>query len=118
MCPCINCENLEKLSISMIKEHLYFNGIDRSYNKKWIWHDEKVQSIKFVSKKNVREDYELDFDDDLFDMIDDAKYQANLDPIKFKSLLSDAEKPIYPGCTKFTKLSALLKLNNLKARHG
>ena len=47
-------------------------------------------------------------------MIDDAQYETNLDPLKFKRLLSDAEKPIYPNCTKFTKLSALLKLYNLK----
>ena len=50
-------------------------------------------------------------------MIDDAQYETNLDPLKFKCLLSDAEKLIYPYCTKFTKLSVLLKLYNLKARH-
>ena len=29
-CPCLHCENLFKLSISKIKEHLFFNGIDQS----------------------------------------------------------------------------------------
>ena len=50
-------------------------------------------------------------------MIDDAQYESNVDPVKFQSLLNDAEKPIYPGCTRFTKLSALLRLYNLKAKH-
>ncbi|RVW33032.1 hypothetical protein CK203_101237 [Vitis vinifera] len=40
------------------------------------------------------------------------------DPMSFKKLLEDAEKPLYPGCIKFTKLSALVKLYNVKARYG
>ena len=116
-CPCIKCGNLQKIGVKKIKEHLYFNGIDQSY-KQWIWHSEKVLITGFSSKKSIRDDYELDLNDDLFEMIDDAQYETDVDPIKFQSLLNDAEKPIYPGCTKFTKLSALLKLYNLKARHG
>ena len=40
------------------------------------------------------------------------------DPQVFGRLLEDAEKPLYPGCMKYTKLSALVKLYNLKARYG
>ncbi|RVW64870.1 hypothetical protein CK203_066167 [Vitis vinifera] len=40
------------------------------------------------------------------------------DSILFKKLLEDAEKPLYPSCIKFTKLSALVKLYNVKARYG
>ena len=40
------------------------------------------------------------------------------DPMSFKKLLEDAEKPLYPSCIKFTKLSALVKLYNVKARYG
>ncbi|XP_058775331.1 uncharacterized protein LOC131649595 [Vicia villosa] len=36
----------------------------------------------------------------------------------FERLVSDAETPLYEGCTKFTRLSTVLKLYNLKARHG
>ena len=77
-----------KLTVSDIKGHLYFNEIDKCYEQ-WIWHGENVQSTEFAPKKNVREDYGIEFDDNLFDMIDDAQYLANLDPIKFNSLLSD-----------------------------
>ena len=79
MCLFVKCGNLEKLSVSEIKGHLYFNGIDKSY-KRWIWHGENVQSTKFAPKKKCGEDYRLEFNDDLFDMIDDAQYEANLDP--------------------------------------
>ena len=36
----------------------------------------------------------------------------------FGRLLEDAEKPLYLGCMKYTKLSALVKLYDLKARYG
>lgn len=36
----------------------------------------------------------------------------------FERLVSDAEKPLYDGCTKFTRLSTVLKLYNLKAGNG
>ena len=39
-------------------------------------------------------------------------------PKMFESLLSDAEKPLYNGCTKFTRLPTVLKLYNLKAING
>ncbi|KAI5398041.1 hypothetical protein KIW84_063733 [Lathyrus oleraceus] len=39
-------------------------------------------------------------------------------PEMFERLVSDAEKPLYDGCTKFTRLSAVLKLYNLKAGNG
>src|ERR1051325_5180436 len=36
----------------------------------------------------------------------------------FERLVSDAEKLLNKDCTKFTRLSAVLKLYNLKARNG
>ncbi|GJY82815.1 putative transposase-associated domain-containing protein [Tanacetum coccineum] len=37
---------------------------------------------------------------------------------KFQELLLDAEKPLYKGCSDFTKLSAIVKLLNLKGKYG
>ncbi|BFG21094.1 hypothetical protein CerSpe_073680 [Prunus speciosa] len=39
-------------------------------------------------------------------------------PDEFRKFVEEAEKPLYPGCHKHTKLSGLVKLYNLKARHG
>ncbi|KAL0553497.1 hypothetical protein IC582_007392 [Cucumis melo] len=36
----------------------------------------------------------------------------------FDTMFNDAKKPLYPGCKKFTKLSVLVRLYNLKARYG
>ena len=71
----------------------------------------KIPIRKTLSKKiEVRDDHNAYYEDDLFEIIDDAQYESNVDPIKFQSLLNDAEKPIYTGYTRFTKLSALLRL--------
>ncbi|XP_073129612.1 uncharacterized protein [Henckelia pumila] len=39
-------------------------------------------------------------------------------PKAFVKFLEDAEKPLCNGCKRYTKLSALVKLYNTKARHG
>ena len=36
----------------------------------------------------------------------------------YDNLCNDAEKPLYAECTKYTQLSAVLKLFNVKARNG
>ncbi|KAI5353395.1 hypothetical protein L3X38_006288 [Prunus dulcis] len=40
------------------------------------------------------------------------------DPYEFANVIGDGDQPVYPGCRKYTKLSALVKLYNLKAKHG
>ncbi|KAA0051297.1 uncharacterized protein E6C27_scaffold55G00040 [Cucumis melo var. makuwa] len=52
------------------------------------------------------------------EMVEIAHEQYSKDPSGFEKLLNDAEKPLYEGCKKFTKLSTLVKLYNLKVRHG
>jgi hypothetical protein len=37
---------------------------------------------------------------------------------KYQKLIEDARKPLYPGCTSFTKLLATVKLYNLKVENG
>ena len=50
-------------------------------------------------------------------MVEIAYEQYSKDPSSFEKLLNDAEKSSYEGCKKFTKLSTLVKLYNLKVRH-
>ncbi|KAA0051591.1 hypothetical protein E6C27_scaffold174G001350 [Cucumis melo var. makuwa] len=52
------------------------------------------------------------------EMVEIAHEQYSKDPSGFEKLLNDTKKPLYEGCKKFTKLSTLVKLYNLKVRHG
>ncbi|RVW69554.1 hypothetical protein CK203_059352 [Vitis vinifera] len=56
--------------------------------------------------------------DSTIEMVQVAYDDRKNDPKLFETLLEDAQKPLYPGCRNFTKLSALVKLYNLKARYG
>ncbi|CAL9010823.1 unnamed protein product [Prunus brigantina] len=54
----------------------------------------------------------------MVDMCEGAHEHFTENPEEFKKFVEEAEKPLYPGCHKHTKLSGLVKLYNLKARHG
>ncbi|KAF4358384.1 hypothetical protein G4B88_008544, partial [Cannabis sativa] len=41
-CPCLKCGNMERMKIFQIREHLFKNGIDRSY-KVWYHHGKKIR---------------------------------------------------------------------------
>ena len=47
-------------------------------------------------------------------MIQVAHEEYSKDPNEFEKLFNDAEKSLYEGWKKFTKLSTLVKLYNLK----
>ena len=60
-----------------------------------------------------------DVDDDrLEDMIRDVGAQSFAKAHVYGSMSSNTETPLYPGATNFTRLSALLRLMNLKAING
>ncbi|BBG99584.1 transposable element gene [Prunus dulcis] len=121
-CPCVKCVNLKLFGVGIIRDHVYFNGIDQSY-KNWTFHGEPWEATTNASR-NVEEDdghsrysfvsEEIDMDDNDFGDFGDF----GSDPYEFANVIGDGDQPVYPGCRKYTKLSALVKLYNLKAKHG
>ncbi|BBN68756.1 hypothetical protein Prudu_563S000100 [Prunus dulcis] len=73
-CPCVKCVNLKLFGVGIIRDHLYFNGIDQSY-KNWTFHGEPWEATTNASR-NVEEDdghsrysfvsEEIDMDDNDF----------------------------------------------------
>ena len=63
-CPCNQCENIFKLSIQEIREHLFFFGINQNYTI-WIWYEEKDSSEESpsVADETIYQDQEMDLDD-------------------------------------------------------
>ncbi|CAL8991393.1 unnamed protein product [Prunus brigantina] len=59
-----------------------------------------------------------DFVSEEIDMDDNDFGDFGSDPYEFANVIGDGDQPVYPGCRKYTKLSALVKLYNLKAKHG
>ncbi|GJW51026.1 putative transposase-associated domain-containing protein [Tanacetum coccineum] len=108
--------------------HLFRNGIDLSYTN-WTRHGEKDEpSISAPKPVNATTEFvnDIDFASDIpidgpstEEMVNATKDNFDEDDlVKFQELLLDAEKPLYEGCPDFTKLSAIVKLLNLKGKYG
>ncbi|KAL4573860.1 hypothetical protein LXL04_020680 [Taraxacum kok-saghyz] len=116
-CPCVDCKNCQKSVYVKVEEHLILRGFMPDYTC-WSRHGEIM-----VGRNEVHLDLNGDNDDsnnenydNLSGMLHDCEYDiADEDYDKFQELFDESEKPLYDGCTKYTKLSAVLKLFNLKA---
>ncbi|XP_074297156.1 uncharacterized protein LOC141627844 [Silene latifolia] len=119
-CPCVKCGNNVLVDVGDLRNHLLCNGIDKGYTR-WIWHGEDVlpnncRDSADDGGKFQGEYFDVVCEDRVDDMINDFK-ECTEDPHVFDTLASDALKPVYFG-SKFTRLSATLKLYNLKAKNG
>ncbi|XP_024195814.1 uncharacterized protein LOC112198969 [Rosa chinensis] len=130
-CPCTKCGNVEYFSSSVIRDHLFINGIDESYDK-WIDHgeavvdsgtDEDTNSMEYDSDQsesvqcNEGAEYEVELGSDM-ELEDDEDEGLSNECNEFRQFVDNANKPLYPGCDRHTKLNVLVSLYNLKAKHG
>ncbi|KAI5313881.1 hypothetical protein L3X38_043057 [Prunus dulcis] len=51
-------------------------------------------------------------------MDDNNLGNIGFDPYEFANVIGDEDQPLYPDSSKYTMLSALVKLYNLKEKHG
>lgn len=120
-CPCLKCGNCKEYNINIVKEHLYFNGIDVSY-KKWIWHGESLED-------DITEHIETDVEQDTtMNQSESVRNEAFEETLQFETsteniyegihMKEDSDIPLYEGCSEFTKTSAVVRLYNLKAING
>ncbi|KAK3179738.1 hypothetical protein Dsin_032923 [Dipteronia sinensis] len=118
LCLCQGCLNLKFQTSTEIKYHLFSKGIDQRYQK-WIFHGESYPTRASTSGKTTFvEPPRYEKDANMVEMVHDAFEFCKEYPKSFQSLLEDAEKPLFPGCTKYTKVSALMKLYNRKGKYG
>nr|GEZ64052.1 hypothetical protein [Tanacetum cinerariifolium] len=128
LCPCTKCLNHIEHKVEEVKFHLFKNGIDLSYTN-WTRHGEKDEpSISVPKPVNATAEFvdNMDFASNIptdgpatVEMVNATKDNFDEDDlVKLQELLLDAEKPLYEGCSDFTKLYAIVKLLNLKGKYG
>ncbi|KAL4563369.1 hypothetical protein LXL04_027410 [Taraxacum kok-saghyz] len=131
-CPCNNCKNfLSFIDTGEIEYHLLHDGFVPNYTC-WSRHGESLldcsaSSNNLHSNENTfNNDSYLDDDDhhsnernDNFnEMFDDMETNMGADEQeKLHRLFDEAETPLYKG-SRFMKLDVVLKLLNLKLKHG
>eukprot|EP00268_Persea_americana_P019667 TRINITY_DN2010_c0_g2_i4.p1 TRINITY_DN2010_c0_g2~~TRINITY_DN2010_c0_g2_i4.p1 ORF type:complete len:465 (-),score=57.82 TRINITY_DN2010_c0_g2_i4:857-2251(-) len=128
-CPCIKCCNKYYKNREDVHGDLLWNGIMQIYIN-WTSHGEDIYGGEYISDESEE-------GDDMHEMLHDAFGMPNLDggednespeesipdepnmeAQKFYKLLKDAEIELYPGSTKFSKLSFLVRLFHLKCLNG
>ncbi|KAL6518135.1 hypothetical protein OROMI_033836 [Orobanche minor] len=127
LCPCQKCLNVVEVNgQTELYEHLICHGIDRTYTF-WKYNGEdKVEhsssnwtsNYQFVdTDTNVMADIEDSNSGDEKDIPNVINEELHDHPDMHEKLKHDAALPLWPGCTKASKLSAVLTLYNLKAGH-
>ncbi|GJQ99368.1 putative transposon, En/Spm-like protein [Tanacetum coccineum] len=131
-CPCTTCLNHIEHKVEEVQFYLFKYRIDLSY-KKWDKHGEKDEQattaqipVNATTEFVDDTDFNMDFGSEIptdgpatVEMVNATKESFDKDDLaKFQELLLDAEKPLYKGCPDFTKLSAIVKLLNLKVKYG
>lgn len=121
ICPCLGCCYGKRGNADVLRNHLLGNGIDRSYTC-WTMHGEMSNNNVDLGNNETSESNEFDTNTIDYDRIDEMLDVVEEDlrdcPKMFERLVSDSEKPLYDGCSKFTRMSAVLKLYSIKARNG
>ncbi|CAL2278347.1 unnamed protein product [Prunus armeniaca] len=101
-CPCVKCVNLKLFGVGIIRDHLYFNGVDQSY-KNWTFHGEPWEATTNASR-NVEEDDDYSrysFVSEEIEIDDNDFGDFGSDPYEFANVIGDGDQPLYPGCRKY-----------------
>nr|GEU46401.1 hypothetical protein [Tanacetum cinerariifolium] len=126
-CPCTKCLNHIEHKVEEVQFHLFRNEIDISYTK-WNKHEEKDEpstsapkpinaTIEFVDDTDFASDIPTDGPTIVEMLLKHINTFDEDDFVKFQELLLYVKKPLYEGCPDFTKLSAIVKLLNLKGKY-
>ncbi|CAM8944407.1 unnamed protein product [Rhodiola kirilowii] len=117
-CPCKACFNKMKVKVEDLHKHLILKGIDPLY-KVWYMHGEaEPQDVEPQPVESLPEDNDDWEEDNLIVMVNNVAKEFVARPQVVESFKNDSELPLYEGCFRYTRLSATLKLFNLKAKNG
>ena len=144
LCPCSDCENLRRFrDVREVRGHLIRRGFKERYTR-WVWHGEcfeesanaeasKASNVSETSldrENDVREEIGVENIENIdstnctdYDQVDEMMHNIPDDFVDIPefseiNLSKDANVELFPGCTKFSKLSAVFKLFSLKAKNN
>ncbi|XP_042980250.1 uncharacterized protein LOC122310441 [Carya illinoinensis] len=135
-CPCTLCLNNYFLPISQVERHLFIKGIEPTYTT-WIFHGEE-EDLPFIDDDDLHDPEQADpYIDDIDVMLQDIQagnfpnvpspesfYAGGSTSVRsestmnFDQLLVDSQRPLYEGCSKYSKLSFSVKLLHIKTLGG
>ncbi|KAM6594430.1 hypothetical protein CsatA_002133 [Cannabis sativa] len=115
LCPCKFCRNLSHEKVNLLYEHLVINGIDPTYTI-WFHHGEEAPRSDDIEEMNSFDAFNLFSATNIDDCDSEEPVEGPDD--NFIKKLEDAQIALYPQCTKYTKLSAIIALYKVKTTNG
>ncbi|KAG8365833.1 hypothetical protein BUALT_Bualt17G0013000 [Buddleja alternifolia] len=132
LCPCNDCHNTKRKNLLEVKRDLHLKGF-YVYYKEWTHHGESTVPRSFSSRPSNHnndhaqnensgdlDDNDTEIMDELLEMIGemrdaDLPEQSSKSNIEnFERLLSDVRRELYPGRKKYSLLSFIVKLLQIK----
>lgn len=120
-CPCVQCKNMYHHEDDVVEFHLVKYGFTPGYTN-WFFHGESRKRRRIV--RGAGDDMQSlvhdalgisDVGDDPIGLADGPSHGHNDCSKRFEDLL---ETPLYPECNKFSKLSFMVRLFQLKCLNG
>jgi len=128
VCPCRYCKNLQRHHFDIVYEHLVIKGMNPTYTN-WVLHGESsTATMQYKGEGNTYTSNQyIDFEmTETYGMYKDqacfqeanATENTYVEREELQNLVRDAETPLYPGCTNYSKMSATVVLFKHKVTHG
>ena len=136
--PCQDCQNIGRhRNIETLRDHLVRRGFVEGYTR-WTKHGEVVEEDEVTSRlvpdvlrghgvqTNV-ENVEINVENLNAENVENVEADEMMNELEqdfadipgvFEGLGKEKDVALYPGCTSYTKIKAVFKLFNLKAKNG
>ncbi|XP_020094140.1 uncharacterized protein LOC109714114 [Ananas comosus] len=122
-CPCKKCNNVLFKQRNEVEADLVVNGVVTGYTR-WLLHGEEIETIESSDcdsdGESVHDILEAHFGAhnverwETRDLGASDSEEPNEGATKFFKLLKDGNEQLYPGCSRFSKLSFVIKLFHIK----
>ncbi|KAG7559181.1 NAC domain [Arabidopsis thaliana x Arabidopsis arenosa] len=124
-----DCRNLCHQPVARVLEHLVIKGMDQKYkrNECWSKHGDIRTDKSDAEPRREFEAFDLirtafydgeDHSDSQNQNGDDSQEAETKEESDFRKKLKEAETPLYFGCPKYTKVSAIMGLYRIKVKSG
>ncbi|XP_038687488.1 uncharacterized protein LOC119986868 [Tripterygium wilfordii] len=130
LCLCRNCNNGYRHLRATIEFHLFKWGFETTY-RRWVYHGEEssdesedevmherhvdANTYQMIYDYHRAETWVMGVDEVLGEQVPES---PNENAKKLYGLLKDVEEELYPGCEKYSKLSFIVELFQMKCLHG
>nr|CAD1833012.1 unnamed protein product [Ananas comosus var. bracteatus] len=122
-CPCKKCNNVLFKQRNEVETDLMVNGVVTGYTR-WLLHGKEIETIESSDcdsdGESVHDILEAHFGAhnverwETRDLGASDSEEPNEGATKFFKLLKDGNEQLYPGCSRFSKLSSVIKLFHIK----